>query len=238
MGMTPLMIASVRGGGLDTGIDIDALEDEGDGSPAIIADLINQGANLASQMDKSGESPLHLAARFARADAAKKLLDAGADANAEDFTGRTPLHSAIAADAQGVFQILLRNRATNLNAKAYDGTTPLILAARLAIEGMVEDLITAEVDINGADDNGKTALHWASAVNNVEAVNVLLANGANRDAQDTKDETPLFLAAGKAPTRPPAYSWITVPTEKSKTTWIDCLSQLPWRNFIMTSSLF
>jgi Notch-like protein len=45
-----------------------------------------------------------------------------------------------------------------------------------------------------ADDNGKSALHWAASVNNVEAVNTLLAHGANRDAQDSKDETPLFLA--------------------------------------------
>lgn len=93
------------------------------------------------------------------------------------------------------FQILLRNRATNLNARMHDGTTPLILAARLAIEGMVEDLINADADINAADNNGKTALHWAAAVNNVDAVNILLAHGANRDAQDDKDETSLFLAA-------------------------------------------
>lgn len=64
-----------------------------------------------------GETPLHLASRYARADAAKKLLDAGADANARDHNGRTPLHAAVAADAQGVFQILLRNRATDLDAK-------------------------------------------------------------------------------------------------------------------------
>jgi Notch-like protein len=68
----------------------------------------------------------------------------------------------------------------------HDGTTPLILAARLAIEGMVEDLINADADINAADNSGKTALHWAAAVNNVDAVNILLAHGANRDAQDDK----------------------------------------------------
>jgi Notch-like protein len=195
MGMTPLMIASFRGGGLDTG-EMENLECElDDSSPAVIQDLISQGADLSTQMDKTGESPLHLAARYARADAAKKLLEAGSDANAQDNTGRSPLHAAVAADAQGVFHILLKNRATNLNAKTCDGTTPLILAARLAIEGMVEQLIEADADINLADEYGKTALHWAAAVNNVEAVNVLLANGANRDAQDTKDETPLFLAA-------------------------------------------
>lgn len=180
-GFTPLMIASYRGNGLDTGED-----DEEDGSAAIIQDLLMQGAKPNATMDKTGETSLHLAARYARADAAKRLLEAGADANAQDITGRTPLHAAVASDAQGVFQILLRNRATNLNARMHDGTTPLILAARLAIEGMVEDLINADVDINSADDQGKTALHWAAAVNNVDAVNILLSHGANKDAQDNK----------------------------------------------------
>lgn len=62
----------------------------------------------------------------------------------------------------------------------------MILAARLAIEGMVEDLIHADADINIPDNSGKTALHWAASVNNVDAVNILLANNANKDAQDDK----------------------------------------------------
>jgi Notch 1 len=81
---------------------------------------------------------------------------------------------------------LLRNRATNLNAKMHDGTTPLILSARLAIEGMVENLITAQADINAADNSGKTALHWAAAVNNIEAVQTLLNHNANKDSQNEK----------------------------------------------------
>jgi Notch-like protein len=42
---------------------------------------------------------------------------------------------------------------------------------------------------------GKTALHWAAAVNNLEAVVCLLQRGANRGAQDHRNQTPLFLAA-------------------------------------------
>ncbi|KAL0992912.1 hypothetical protein UPYG_G00100880 [Umbra pygmaea] len=77
----------------------------------------------------------------------------------------------------------------------YDGSTALILAARLAVEGMVEELITCHADINAVDELGKSALHWAAAVNNVEATVALLKNGANKDMQDLKEETPLFLAA-------------------------------------------
>ena len=37
----------------------------------------------------------------------------------------------------------------------HDGTTPLILAARLAVEGMVEELINCHADVNAIDDFGK-----------------------------------------------------------------------------------
>ena len=37
----------------------------------------------------------------------------------------------------------------------HDGTTPLILAARLAVEGMLEDLINSHADVNAVDDLGE-----------------------------------------------------------------------------------
>ncbi|KAE8611276.1 hypothetical protein XENTR_v10012396 [Xenopus tropicalis] len=191
-GCTPLMLASLRMGSPHIEEDDEEAEDP---SANVITDLIYQGACLQAQTDRTGETALHLAARYSRADAAKRLLDAGADANSQDSMGRTPLHAAVSADAQGVFQILIRNRVTDLDARMNDGTTPLILAARLAVEGMVADLINCQADVNAVDDHGKSALHWAAAVNNVEATIVLLKNGANRDMQDNKEETPLFLAA-------------------------------------------
>lgn len=102
-GFTPLMLASFCGGTLEP---MPTEEDEAeDTSASIISDLICQGAQLGARTDRTGETALHLAARYARADAAKRLLDAGADTNAQDHSGRTPLHTAVTADAQGVFQV-------------------------------------------------------------------------------------------------------------------------------------
>ena len=83
-----------------------------DASSAVIQDIISQGAKLKAQMDKTGGTPLHLAASYAKEDAAKRLLDGADDtiANAQDNTGQTPLHAAVAANAKGVFQVLLKDR--------------------------------------------------------------------------------------------------------------------------------
>lgn len=48
----------------------------------------------------------------------------------------------------------------------HDGTTPLILAARLAVEGMVEELINCHADVNAIDDFGKFFLFDATHMNN------------------------------------------------------------------------
>ena len=190
-GMTPLMVASAFPMNLMNVDNPDMLCD----SNNAVHDLLMNGANVSLTCEKTHETCLHLAARYARADAAKRLIEAGADCNAQDATGRTPLHSAIAADARGVFEILLRNRTVDLNARTSDGTTPLILAARMANEGMLEQLVLHNCELNIADDSGKTALHWAASVNNVEAVRVLLQHGSDRDARNIREETPLFLAA-------------------------------------------
>ena len=53
-----------------------------------------------------------------------------------------------------IIQILLRNRATDLEARMDDGTTPLILAARHDLPDLVRHLIKAGVKVNSADNQG------------------------------------------------------------------------------------
>ena len=49
---------------------------------------------------------------------------------------------------------MLRNRATDLEARMDDGTTPLILAARHDLPDLVRHLIKAGVKVNSADNQG------------------------------------------------------------------------------------
>ncbi|XP_065317568.1 neurogenic locus notch homolog protein 1-like isoform X2 [Gordionus sp. m RMFG-2023] len=155
--------------------------------------------NFEARTEDTLENPLHLAARFARADSARFLLEAGADINSVDHLGRTPLHTAIASDATGVFHLLMRYHKSglSLDSPCKDGTTPLILAARVCSNDsrIPSTLIDCNADLNATDDLGRTALHWAAAVNNYKTVSLLLKKGANPDAQDLKDETAIFLAA-------------------------------------------
>ena len=119
----------------------------------MVSELLRLGANGQSLTD-GDETPLHLAARQGKTQVAKLLVHE-ANANARHNFHRTPLHLAIGADGEEVFQviyllserngksalrqaivfniiaqILLRYRHTDLKASMDDGTTPVILAAK------------------------------------------------------------------------------------------------------------
>lgn len=199
-GFTPLMVAAM--GPVSKGpLGLLAYGTTGEMNGVVdnnVTDLLHRGAQVNLANKDTGETALHLAARHGRVDAARGLLERcdSQNVNAPDLSGRTPLHAAIAADSLGVFELLIRCRGTDLNAQDQDGTTPLILATRVGTYSMLEELILNECEVTKGDKYGKTALHWAAATNNVDAIRRLLAvRETNKDAQDLAEETPLFLAA-------------------------------------------
>ncbi|OQV18440.1 Neurogenic locus Notch protein [Hypsibius exemplaris] len=199
-GMTPLMLAAMRGDGMDNCEDDGRvpLPDVSDQEMLhIINELLMSGSNLNDVSAVSGETALHYAARHARGVVVKALLENGADVTAKDDEGRTALHAAAAAGSSSVFNVLKTCRKVDWNATTDDGTTPLMLAVRYLWNDIVQAMVNLpEVDVNVADKSGRTAFHWAAAVNNHQAVKFLgYRQGSKVDVQDVSLETPLFLAA-------------------------------------------
>jgi ankyrin repeat protein len=59
----------------------------------------------------------------------------------------------------------------------------------------VRSMISGRTDVNAAEADGSTALHWAAQRDNLEITNLLLAAGANASAPNRYRVTPLFLAS-------------------------------------------
>ncbi|MGH9255994.1 MAG: ankyrin repeat domain-containing protein [Vicinamibacterales bacterium] len=71
----------------------------------------------------------------------------------------------------------------------------LIEAARNADRTSVRALVKQGADVNAAEADGTTALHWASYRDDVESVDVLLRAGARVDAANDLGATPLWIAS-------------------------------------------
>lgn len=61
---------------------------------------------------------------------------------------------------------------------------------------------------------GKSALHWAAAVNNMEATLALLKNGANKDMQDSKVGQDTRPGTHRHPDTPPPTGTPHTPSEE------------------------
>jgi ankyrin repeat protein len=76
------------------------------------------------------------------------------------------------------------------------GQTPTVRdAARAGNAQAVRALLQKRADVNAADADGTTALHWAVRNNDAETVRILLKAGANANAANSYGLTPVFLSA-------------------------------------------
>jgi len=77
---------------------------------------------------------------------------------------------------------------------AGDVRPPLVEAAKNADKDALRALLQKKVDVNAAEADGSTALHWASYRDDLESADLLLRNSAKVNAANDLGATPLWAA--------------------------------------------
>jgi ankyrin repeat protein len=162
--------------------------------------VLKDNRDLVNAKDSSGRTPLHAAAAWGREDVAQLLVRNGADVNARDNYGHSPLEIAL----------------NSLNSGSHKALVDLLLANKAKIEMLlhkqaeepylrresVELLLSRGTDINAKDYKGRTPLHVTAEQyfegtyyhRDHKTAQLLVERGANVDAKDNDGRTPLHVA--------------------------------------------
>jgi cytochrome c len=145
------------------------------GDIAAIAAALDAGANV-NESDGLA-APLHYAVNRQHLDAAKLLIERGADVNAVSKIGGTPLMAAVAKNRLEFITLLLAHGA-NPNSTA-GKQTPLHVAVKHGCLDCVTALVEAGADVNArtADSFARTPIHLARFHEYSEISDYLMAHG-------------------------------------------------------------
>lgn len=123
----------------------------------------------------------------------KALVQKGFDPNTVESTrGENGLIVALREDSMKAFEFLLNTPSVDLNKRADNGDTALMIAAFRANQPAVKMLLAKGALVN---QTGWTALHYAAASGSNEIVQLLLDRNANINALSPNKTTPIMMAA-------------------------------------------
>lgn len=144
--------------------------------------LLKDGVDIDGIATYSKSTPLASAAGRGQAKAVELLVQRGAHINKPGAHDLTPLmHACSLGKSKGskVALYLIEVGADVDTVRQADGMTALKFAVRDCKPEVIQALLDAGADIDGPKDTDQTALMIAARYNNVEALRVLVANGAN-----------------------------------------------------------
>jgi ankyrin repeat protein len=123
----------------------------------------------------------------------RELIADGADVNATDGLGGTPLHWAASHSNPDGIEVLL-NAGANINALDENEWTPLELAIFFGLPESVTTLWVAGANVNTNSLIGWNALHLAALLGSPESVTALLKVGVDGTVKNNDGDTPFDLA--------------------------------------------
>jgi len=124
-----------------------------------------------------------------------EAIGRGATLSARDFNGRSVLEIALRKGRPETARRLIQGGADPNGAIGKRGDHLIHVAARTGDIGFLAVLLEAEVDPDARGNLRRTALHHVTKGGLEFMGKMLLNNGANPDAADTRGDTPLHLAA-------------------------------------------
>ena len=164
----------------------------GDGNT--VRSLLANGVAVDSS-EPDGTTALHWAAHHNHEDIAQLLLASGATVDGVNRYEVTPLALAALNGSAGMIEGLLEAGA-DPNRPNPEGETPLMTAARTGNRLALTVLLEHGADVDAVEAwRGQTALMWAVAQNQGDAVDVLLRAGADPNVRSSGGFTPILFAA-------------------------------------------
>lgn len=159
--------------------------------------MAREEVNVLDTPDEKGYHCLQWAALNNRVAIVTYLIDQGVNLNAQDGTGQTALHWAAVRGSVGVLEMLLRAGcdATVTDSRGYNVCH---VAAQYGQTSVIYHLYMKwglEMDL--ADADGRTALHWAAYKGFSDTAKLLIVMGCDVMAIDVEECTPLHWAAIK-----------------------------------------
>jgi ankyrin repeat protein len=157
--------------------------------PALALWLAASGAAVAADNSLAG------LIQAGQRDAALKMIASGADVNAAQGDGTTPLHWAVyKIDPEVTRALLARGAKPNVINKY--GSSPLSEAVKVADARLVGMLLDAGSDANVPNQEGQTALMLAARAGSLDVANLLVSHGADVNAKEKwRGQTALMWAA-------------------------------------------
>ena len=128
-----------------------------------------------------------------RAQEMERLIQKGADINAPDAQGQTPLILAVENGQSSAVKVLLQSDA-DLTVTDASGNNPLLVAAHRGDFKSTYLLVQAGINVNSRDRNYNTPLHLALAKRNFKMTQTLVHLGAGVDVKNRSGQTAVQLA--------------------------------------------